>query len=106
MGGLDEYAVPGTSSSVPKTLLAFSGSSYAELDVGVGPANGAIGVAWHKNGNIDPLSINRGFDSVRLGVGGGIGAFFGKQGQVVLTITPNSVINAFRGDFVTIPSGP
>lgn len=96
-------AQAGYAKSVPQTIISFSGSKYAEGDIGALAVNGSLSANLDDKGDLDSVGANRGFGSVKIGPSGGAGAFVGKQGQMSITLTPNTVTNLLKGRLITLP---
>lgn len=96
-------AQAGYAKSVPQTIFSFGNSNYAEGDIGALAVNGSLSANLNDKGDPESIGANKGFGSARIGPSGGAGAFVGKQGQVSVTLTPNTIANILRGKFITLP---
>lgn len=96
-------AQAGYASNVPETLFSIGKSNYAEADIGAGLLNGSLSANLDDKGDLDSLGVNKGFGTAKAGLGGGLGAFVGKQGQVSITLTPNAIANILKGKVLTLP---
>ncbi len=72
------------------------------MDVGVGP------ISARASGSIDSdggWQFTGGGAKAKVAEGGGLGGFIGYAGALDVTLTPNSVLNFFKGNVLTI-EGP
>jgi hypothetical protein len=88
-------------SSTPHTLLVLSFTPYAEVDTGEDLGSISASGTFDKDGNYSVSDTK----DLKLGPGFGGGVFGGFQGSASYMVTPNSVVNFFRGKWVTLPNG-
>jgi YD repeat-containing protein len=83
-----------------QTLLSFGSSRYVEGDIGAYGIDGSASANFGKDG-VESAGVGRGL----FGPGLGLGSFVGQQGTVTVTITPNTIVNVFRGKVIMTSSG-
>jgi RHS repeat-associated protein len=95
-GGGPQISVsnPATSQSIFST----SRGNYVEGDIGYLAANGSVSGTADNQGNWSGAG-----GKGRFGPGLGLGAFVGKQGSLIITITPSTILNSVLGQSAPSP---